>query len=342
MPARAAALLLHRCMFQASSPLRRTVWILRVGVDLVQERSRTLSKSESPEPLVTIGLAVYNGEPYLTEAIESLLNQTFEDFLIIISDNASTDSTGAICERFARVDSRIRYHRNETNIGMAGNYNLLFGMARSKYFRWATADDYTSVEMLADAVQVLEADPTLALCYPRAHFVDADGNKMRPWEDELHLLQDDPVDRFQKVVFRIQRVHHHLGLMRSEMVRRTGLLGRHVSSDQGLIAELSLHGKFFQIPEYQFFRRMHEDSSSWATSDEEHQARRYHAAHVRRVPFNSLRWYWRLVEAVHRSPLGIRDRARAYTFLAKVGWWDRMKLMRELSREARLLTSNRP
>ena len=294
-----------------------------------------MSKSASLEPLVTIGLAVYNGERYLTESIESLLNQTFEDFVILISDNASTDSTGAICKRFAGMDSRIRYHRNETNIGMAGNYNLLFGMARSKYFRWATADDYISVEMLADAVQVLDSDPTLALCYPRAHFVDADGKEIGPWEDELHLLQDYPVDRFQTVVKRLGRVHHHLGLMRSEIVRRTGLLGRHVSSDEGFIAELSLHGKFFQIPKYQFFRRMHEDSSSWATGDEAHQARRYHAANVQRVTFNNLRRHWWRVEAVHRSPLGIRDRTRAYWFLARVGWWHQTELMRELSREVR-------
>lgn len=164
------------------------------------------------EPPVTIGLAVFNGERCVTESIESLLNQTFEDFLVIIRDNASTDTTGDICRRFARADSRIRYHRNATNIGMAGNYNLLFGMCRSKYFRWATADDYSSAEMLADAVEVLEGAPELALCYPRAYFVDSEGREIGRWEDKLHLMQDDPVDRFKAVVGKIGRVHHHLGL----------------------------------------------------------------------------------------------------------------------------------
>jgi len=305
-------------------------------VHLLQKQEPSLSGRNSAEPPVMIGLPVYNGEQYVTESIESLLNQTFEDFLIVISDNASTDSTGEICRRFASADSRIRYHRNPTNIGMAGNYNLLFGMCHSEYFRWATADDYSSVDMLAEAVEVMKANPALALCYPRAYFVDSEGREIGRWEDELHLLQDDPLDRFKIVVRKIGRVHHHLGLMRSSFLRRTGLLSRHVSSDKGLIAELSLHGKFFQIPKYQFFRRMHEDSSSWATEDEAHQARRYHASNVHRIPFNALRFHWRFVEAINRSSLSVWDRARAYGFLARVAAWHRDELGRELVQEARL------
>jgi glycosyltransferase involved in cell wall biosynthesis len=265
------------------------------------------------------------------------LSQTFENFLLLISDNASTDRTGEICKRFASTDSRIRYQRNSTNIGMAANYNLLFEMSDSKYFRWATTDDYAGVEMLADAVEVMEADPTLVLSYPRAFFIDSEGREIGRWEDDLHLLQDDPVDRFRTVVRRIGRVHHHMGLMRSGFLRKTGLFSKHVSSDVGLIAELSLHGKFFQIPKYQFYRRMHEDSSSWSTTDEAHQARRYHASNVRRVSFNAFRFHWRFVEAVSRSPLGATDKARAYSFLLRGAWWDRKELGKELVREARLL-----
>ncbi|MEZ4707760.1 MAG: glycosyltransferase, partial [Caldilineaceae bacterium] len=85
---------------------------------------------EEKTPKVSIGLAVYNGEDYLSEAIESILNQSFSDFELIISDNASTDRTTAICEAYAAQDARIRYHRNETNIGGANNENLTMQMAR--------------------------------------------------------------------------------------------------------------------------------------------------------------------------------------------------------------------
>jgi glycosyltransferase involved in cell wall biosynthesis len=115
-----------------------------------------MNESPSSEPLVTVGVPVYNAERYVAQSIDTLLAQTFRDFAIVISDNASTDRTGEICERYAKRDPRIRYHRNDVNIGMPGNFNLTFSMARSKYFRWATADDYCAPEMLQDAVDVME------------------------------------------------------------------------------------------------------------------------------------------------------------------------------------------
>ena len=71
----------------------------------------------SSAPLVSVGLFVYNGERFIDEAIASILNQTFTDFELIISDNASTDRTGEIAEAYAKRDHRIRYHRSEKNMG---------------------------------------------------------------------------------------------------------------------------------------------------------------------------------------------------------------------------------
>lgn len=294
-----------------------------------------MSPTDMKEPLVTVGLPVYNAKPFLSQAIESILGQTFGDFRLVISDNASTDGTEEICRSFARQDARIQYHRNATNIGLPGNFNLVFGLCRSKYFRWATSDDYTSADMLARAVEVLESDPTLALCYPRGFMVDADGQELSRWKDDLHVLGEDPVERFKIVVQRIGRVHHHLGLMRASIVRKTGLLGKHVGSDIAFVAEMSLHGKFFQVPEHQFFRRMHYDSSSWATTDEAHQARRYHGSGVERVPFKQLRMQLGLVRAVRRSPLSTRDRMRAYRLIGRWARWNREKLIKEVFHETR-------
>ena len=293
-------------------------------------------------PLVTVGLPVYNAERYVANAIECLLAQTFRDFVILVSDNASTDATGEICQKYASRDPRIHYQRNPTNVGMAGNYNLTFSRARSKYFRWATADDYSSSDMLADAVAVMEADPGIALCYPRAYFVDGEGRELGRWEDSLHLMQDDPVERFRAAVRGLARVHHHLGLMRVDCMRRTGLIAKHVASDIGFVAEMALLGKFFQVPKHQFYRRLHEDSSSW-TPDEAHQARRYHASGVRSVPFNRLRFHWRFVQAVRRAPLRPAQRAALYTFLLRFAVADRDHLAGESLRDlGRLLRPAAP
>ena len=90
---------------------------------------------------VSIGVPVYNGEEFLEETLDSLLSQTFEDFELIISDNASTDGTGDIARRVAARDSRVRYHRRHQNLGLAANYNGLVTMASGELFKWATADD---------------------------------------------------------------------------------------------------------------------------------------------------------------------------------------------------------
>ena len=275
-----------------------------------------MSAASAREPLVTVGLPVYNGERFVAKSIETLLAQTFRDFKIVISDNASTDRTGEICREFASRDPRIEYHRNQTNIGMAGNYNLTFGLSRSKYFRWATADDFCAPELLEDHVKVMESDPSIALAYPRAWFVDEDGTPYEAWKDELHLMGDDPVERFKVVVKQIRRVHHHLGLMRADCVRKTGGIAKHVSSDVGFIAEMSLLGKFYQIDKQQFFRRLHRDSSSWATNDEQHQARRYHASNVNRIPFSRFRFHGYGVGVVRRSSLSRAQRLDLYVFLA--------------------------
>lgn len=299
-----------------------------------------MSESPSFEPLVTVGVPVYNAERYVAQSIECLLAQTFRDFVIVISDNASTDRTGDICQQYAKHDPRIRYHRNDTNIGMPGNFNLTFQMARSKYFRWATADDYCDREMLQDAVERMESDPSLALCYPRAIFVDESGKELFRWQDELHLMQDDPASRFRAVVTHIRKVHHHLGLMRSDCMRRTGMWARHVSSDMGFVAEMSLYGKFYQIDKYQFFRRSHEGSSSWATADNRHQARTYHASGVQLVPFNRVRFHWRYVQAVRRSRIDLRARWGLYGFLMKFAASEKRRIWRESLEDLRLLSTS--
>ena len=76
-------------------------------------------------PRLTIGLPVYNGEKYIAESLDALLGQSYTDFELIISDNASTDSTGDICRQYEKQDSRVRYVRQPQNIGLAPNHNFV-------------------------------------------------------------------------------------------------------------------------------------------------------------------------------------------------------------------------
>ena len=92
-------------------------------------------------PLVSIGLPVYNGAPWIRAALQSLLNQDYQNLELIISDNASTDDTAAICREFADRDPRVRYTRRPENIGAWRNFMKVLGESRGDYFMWAAHDD---------------------------------------------------------------------------------------------------------------------------------------------------------------------------------------------------------
>src|SRR4051812_29250250 len=95
-------------------------------------------------PLVSIGLPVYNGENYVADAINCVLSQTFSDWELIISDNASTDRTLDICREFARKDAKIRIYQYERNMGVSPNHNRVFELSRGAFFKWIAHDDLFS------------------------------------------------------------------------------------------------------------------------------------------------------------------------------------------------------
>ena len=114
-------------------------------------------KSGTP-PKVSIGMPVFNGEPFIREALDSLLAQTFTNFELIISDNASTDGTEAICREYAACDARIRYVRQPENRGALSNFQFVLDAARGEYFMWAAHDDRRAPEFLSSALDVFSND----------------------------------------------------------------------------------------------------------------------------------------------------------------------------------------
>ena len=107
-------------------------------------------------PLVTIGIPVFNGEKYVRKAIDSVLAQTFSDFNCIISDNGSTDQTEIICKEYEKKDKRITYVRHKKNEGPDFNFRFVLSKAKSKYFVWLAYDDYWESTFLEKNTAVLE------------------------------------------------------------------------------------------------------------------------------------------------------------------------------------------
>lgn len=114
---------------------------------------------------LSIGMPVYNGEEYIRDALDSLLGQTFVDFELIISDNASTDTTEKICLEYARRDSRIFYFRQKENIGAVANFQFVFEHAQTNLFMWAAYDDKWAKNYLMDATGMLR-DEAIDFIFP--------------------------------------------------------------------------------------------------------------------------------------------------------------------------------
>jgi len=115
-----------------------------------------MENENSSNSLLTIGLPVYNGESTIKKILDSILHQKYKNFILVISDNASTDMTQEICETYAKNDTRICYIRQEKNIGLLNNWNFLLENAKTKYFMWIEADDYYDEFFIVDNIEVLE------------------------------------------------------------------------------------------------------------------------------------------------------------------------------------------
>ena len=219
----------------------------------------------SSPPRVSIGMPVYNGESYLRPALDSILTQTFADFELIVSDNASADATQEICSAYAARDHRIRYHRNERNIGGAPNHNRTIELANGQYFKWAHYDDIWAPELLARSVEILDRYPNVVLCYSATKVIDENGEFVKDLKDGLNLRAASAVDRYRAFHGRYRRQqatgHIFLGLMRLEALKKTRQHGSIYSADIVLLAELALLGEFYEVPEPLFLRRVHPDSS---------------------------------------------------------------------------------
>ncbi|MBP0581872.1 glycosyltransferase family 2 protein [Labrys sp. LIt4] len=130
---------------------------------------------------VTIGVPVYNGQDQLEECLECLVGQTFREIEILLFDNASTDKTQTIVERFAAADSRIKYTRRPTNVGAVKNFITPLEQATSPYFMWRAHDDISAPDYVEKLVAALKRTPTAALATGTIQFERPNGRLTRDY-----------------------------------------------------------------------------------------------------------------------------------------------------------------
>jgi glycosyltransferase involved in cell wall biosynthesis len=261
-------------------------------------------------PRLSVGLAVFNGADYLDEAIKSLLTQTFEDFELIICDNASTDRTQEICEHYAAVDDRVRYYRNPKNIGGANNENLTFALSRGEYFRWAAHDDICAPELFERCIETLDRTPDAVLCYTRSVIIGGAGDiKCEVFHEKG--MAATPARRLRELAFRDHGCEATYGVVRSKILAAAGLQKNYTDSDRILLCALALRGRFIQLDEPLFLKRYHEKNQYL---DWRERMFWFEPEGTRHLFLPHWLELGDLTTAVLRAPLGLRQRA------ACLGW----------------------
>jgi len=269
-------------------------------------------------PRITIGLPVYNGERYLRASIDSILDQTFPDFELIISDNASTDSTPDLCRHYAARDPRVRYHRQDRNRGGFWNHYHVIELARSDFFMWAAHDDVREPEYLAACIEVLDAQPEVVLCYCATVNIDENAVELDVPETEIGADASLASVRFRELSRMDYRLEPIYGVMRLETLRRTGLQGQYADSDRVLLAELALHGRFHRVPRVLFRRREHAGRSIRMYSTRQERTAWIHPEDGNKIVFPYFRQLTEYLKAIARSaPPGI-ERLRCHGHM--LGW----------------------
>ena len=233
-----------------------------------------------PIPKVAIGLPVFNGEQHVRKALNSLLNQTYREFVVLISDNCSDDNTVEICKQTIGVDPRFKIVEQRFNIGAVPNFNYVARNTTSNYFKWMAADDTFHPTYLERCIEVMDCDQEVAWCHCRSDMIDDDGkswlNRISVYDPLVEISADGKwwkghprqhydsnvrVDRFGGVLLGTTWSVDSYGLIRRSALNRTRLLEPIYGAEKVLMAELSLYGKYYHIPDMLFSQRIHSQAS---------------------------------------------------------------------------------
>jgi glycosyltransferase involved in cell wall biosynthesis len=297
-------------------------------------------------PLVSVGLFVYNGERFIEGALHSILNQTFSDFELIISDNASTDRTGEIAEAYAKRDGRVRYYRSEKNMGAGWNVRRVYELARGKYFKQAAADDLLEPDFLLRCVEILESDPDCVLAYTGTKEVDENGTFIKNYITPMKTDSNDPVARFRGMFhWGGDKCYQVFGVMRISALRQLPPQGSYVNADGVLLTRMSLLGRFYEVPEQLFISRRHREQSMATLPVRVKQPRRFRLtnrygdlpcpewwdpAKTRALTFPEFRRLREYFLSIYRAPLGAGQKLRCYYMLLPWIRWHFTRMLKDL------------
>jgi glycosyltransferase involved in cell wall biosynthesis len=284
-------------------------------------------------PRVSLGMPVYNGERYLEKTLDSVLAQTYTDFELVISDNGSSDRTQEICERYAAMDPRVKYHRNSKNIGIAPNFNRAYELTSGEYFKWTDYDDLLAPTFLERCVEVLDKHPNVACAFPRTKLIDQNDDLIRDFEPPDDSCSPEAHIRFKSLILDPDHIVSQVsGLMRADLVGKTVMHGSYPCSDEVFLAHLALLGDFYEIPEFLFLYRIHpKQSTKGVLASERARVRFFDTSLEGKVVLIKWLYFKNCIYAIDHSPISIYQKVRCYLYMMQ--WLSATRNLRSFSKD---------
>jgi len=207
--------------------------------------------------LVGIGLPTHNGEPFIAQALESLLGQDHPELEIVVADNASSDHTPDIVRELMRHDRRLRYERIDRKVSAAENFNRAFALSRGAHFMWAADDDLWDPTYVRRCLAALKDHPTAVMASSGLRFIDPAGNVLTADYDRYDnpdLSSDSVVERV-RLLLRRGGWYQVYGLAKRDALLRTRLFQDVYGPDVVVVLELALIGPIVRVPDPLFSYR---------------------------------------------------------------------------------------
>jgi glycosyltransferase involved in cell wall biosynthesis len=283
---------------------------------MIAQGKKKATASSSHRSRVSIGLPVYNGEDYLEQALDSIRAQTYGNFELIISDNASTDGTERICRKYAAIDSRIHYIRQPRNQGISWNWREVVQLSTGEYFLWASHDDVLTPTYIQRCVEVLDQNSNIVLCYSNVLDIDEQGVR-RPPKQSIRADVPQPHQRLRELM----GIYHNcvviFGLMRADVLKRTPVHKDFSGADRCLLVEMGLRGSIYRIPEHLFLHREHSNRYTHQHTSQQERTRLMNPDCPPKLVFPYFRLFQEYLACIHRVPLSGGERLRCYIEILK-------------------------
>jgi glycosyltransferase involved in cell wall biosynthesis len=292
-------------------------------------------------PVISIGMPVYNGGAHIRFTLEGLLAQSFGDFELIISDNASTDATRDVIEDCMLRDARIHYERQSVNIGANPNSSLVMRRARGEFFKWSSSSDWCAPTFLERCLIELSAHDDTVLVAPRTRLFQDTPSKSQEYEFDIDVLDDAPSARLARLHSTLTLNNAFSGLIRMSALRRTRLVKAYRGADVVLMCHLALLGKIRLLHEHLFYRRM-EAATATVLQDQEAVRRVLYPQLSAGILFQASKRQLDLAHAALSAPMPIGERIRCLIYVAKICYWEHKTLLEDVRDAWQYFTGGTP